>query len=241
MKTDNCRAPWRQSCVWQIPLTVCAMRVMPQDVHLAVPRLLSHRAIPDDDVVMAMGYWAVLDAGGFTVSRSSSPACKGSRKYSAKYFACKNRRQIFWHDWVYAGSLPSIAKLAQVHRGGSYMLNLTTRCIGLCPEEQTVLQLQARGVHLSPLGWRNITIQHLSGNTTSTVDRPTPTAGRLGRGYKGPCSTGRAVLARDVRVTLRLLNPLTEWTKCVFTITAEAVEAENLFFLLGGPTSSTST
>ena len=39
----------------------------------------------------------------------------------------------------------------------------------------------------------------------------------------------------------RLLNPLTEWTKCVFTITAEAVEAENLFFLLGGPTSSTST
>lgn len=202
MKTDNCRAPGRQSCARQISLTVCAMRVMPQDVHLAVPRLLSHRAIPDDDVVMAMGYWAVLDAGGFTVSRSSSPACKGSRKYSAKYFACKNRRQIFWHDWVYAGSLPSIAKLAQVHRGGSYMLNLTTRCIGLCPEEQTVLQLQARGVHLSPLGWRNITIQHLSGNTTSTVDRPTPTAGRLGRGYKGPCSTGRAVLARDVRVTL---------------------------------------
>ena len=47
--------------------------------------------------------------------------------------------------------------------------------------------------------------------------------------------------SREQRESNRLLNPLTEWTKCVFTITAEAVEAENLFFLLGGPTSSTST
>ena len=206
-----------------MPLTVRAMLAISQDVHLDVPRLLSHCAIPDN-VVMAMGFWAVLEAldrngkpDGFTVSRPSSPACKGSRTYSAKYFACKHRLQVFWHDWVYAGSQSSIAKLAQVARRRPYMLNLTTRCIGLCQEEQTVsnpnpnpnpnpnlglcqeeqtvLQLQALGVQLSPLGWRNMTIQRLSGSPTPTVDRPIPTAGRLVGGYTSPCSIGRTVLS----------------------------------------------
>ena len=35
----------------------------------------------------------------------------------------------------------------------------------------------------------------------------------------------------------RLLQERVEWTKCVFAASAEAVEAENLFFVLGGPTS----
>ena len=48
------------------------------------------------------------------------------------------------------------------------MVNLTTRCLGLCPEEQTVLQLQALGVHLSPLGWRNVSLQRLPGGSTPT-------------------------------------------------------------------------
>ena len=34
----------------------------------------------------------------------------------------------------------------------------------------------------------------------------------------------------------RLLKSATEWTKCVFGASAEAVEAENLFFSLGGLT-----
>ena len=39
----------------------------------------------------------------------------------------------------------------------------------------------------------------------------------------------------------RLLKSATEWTKCVFGSSAEAVEAENLFFSLGGPTPPMST
>ena len=138
------------------------MLAMSQDVRLAVPRLLSHRAIPDD-VVLAMGYWAVLEAvdrdgkpDGFSVSRPSSRACKGSRTGKrqrvvvqntsrSKYVPCTGGQQVFWHDWAYVGSHSSIARLAQAHRGHSYMVNLTTRCLGLCPEEQTVLQLQALG------------------------------------------------------------------------------------------------
>ena len=73
------------------------------------------------------------------------------------------------------------------------MVNLTTRCLGLCPEEQTVLQLQALGLHLSPLGWRNVSVQRLPGGSTATAERPIPTAGRLVGGQKGPCSAGRAV------------------------------------------------
>ena len=140
---------------------------------------------------------------GFTVSRPSSRACKGRRTGQrqrvvqntsrSKYVACTGRQQVFWHDWAYVGSQSSIARLAQVHRGHSYMVNLTTRCLGLCPEEQTVLQLQALGVHLSPLGWRNVSLQRLPGGSTPTAERPVPTAGRLVGGQRGPCSAGRAV------------------------------------------------
>jgi len=35
----------------------------------------------------------------------------------------------------------------------------------------------------------------------------------------------------------RLLHQRVDWTKCVLAASAEAVEAENLFFVLGGPTS----
>ena len=38
-------------------------------------------------------------------------------------------------------------------------------------------------------------------------------------------------------VWLRLLHQRVDWTKCVFAASTEAVEAENLFFVLGGPTS----
>ena len=86
---------------------------MSQDVRLAVPRLLSHRAIPDD-VVLAMGYWAVLEVvdrdgkpDGFSVSRPSSRACKGSRTGKrqravvqntsrSKYVPCTGGQQVFW-------------------------------------------------------------------------------------------------------------------------------------------------
>ena len=89
---------------------------MSQDVRLAVPRLLSHRAIPDD-VVLAMGYWAVLEAvdrdgkpDGFSVSRPSSRACKGSRTgkrqrvVSAKHVAFKIRP-------VHGGATSLLARL----------------------------------------------------------------------------------------------------------------------------------
>ena len=173
------------------------MLAMSQDVHLAVPRQLSHRAIPDG-FVMALGYWAVLEPNRFTISRPSSPACKldhtrvppASRHPAAPAPPpCTQRLQVFWHDWVYAGSQSSIAKVAQVAQAHAYMVNITTRCLGLCQEEQTVLQLQALGIHLSPLGWRNISIQRLEGGPTGTVDR-------LVGGFRGPCTVERTVLSK---------------------------------------------
>ena len=152
------------------------MLAMPQDVHLAVPRLLSHRAIPDG-VVMAMGYWAMLEPDRFTISRPSSPACKLDR-------TCAQRLQVLWRDWVYAGSQSSIAKVAQVAQAHSYMVNLTMRCLGLCQEEQTVLQLQALGVSLRPLGWRNMSIKRLAGGPARLV------------GGWGPCTRERTVQSK---------------------------------------------
>ena len=46
-----------------------------------------------------------------------------------------------------------------------------------------------------------------------------------------------SVLSHAVKRSCRLLQERVEWTKCVFAASAEAVEAENLFFVLGGPTS----
>jgi len=132
---------------------------------------------------MAMGYWAILQPDLFTFVRAGSTACKQDP-------TCKERLQVFWHDWVYAGSQSSIAKVAQVAQSRSYMLNLTVRCLGLCQEEQTVLQLHALGVHLSALGWRNISIQRLPGK------RAAPTSDRLVGGFRGPCSVERARLAK---------------------------------------------
>ena len=160
------------------PLPARALLAAPQDVHLAVPRVFLHRAIPNG-VVMALGYWAVLeDPDGFTVNRPSSQACRRDAR-------CTQRLQVFWHDWVYAGSQSSIAKVAQVAQARSYLVNLTTRCLGLCHEEQTVLQLEALGVPLSPLGWRGTSIRRLAGSQTLLI--------RLGPN-RGPCSVGRAVL-----------------------------------------------
>jgi len=160
------------------PLPARALLAAPQDVHLAVPRVFSHRAIPNG-VVMALGYWAVLeDPDGFTVNRPSSQACRRDAR-------CTQRLQVFWHDWVYAGSQSSIAKVAQVAQARSYLVNLTTRCLGLCQEEQTVLQLEALGVPLSPLGWRGTSIRRLAGSQTRLVG---------GGPNRGPCSVGRAVL-----------------------------------------------
>ena len=159
------------------PLPARALLAAPQDVHLAVPRVFSHRAIPNG-VVMALGYWAVLDPDRFTVNRPSSRACRRDPR-------CTQRLQVFWHDWVYAGSQSSIAKVAQVAQARSYLVNLTTRCLGLCQEEQTVLQLEALGVPLSPLGWRGTSIRRLAGSQTRLVG---------GGPNRGPCSVGRAVL-----------------------------------------------
>ena len=158
------------------PLPARALLAAPQDVHLAVPRVFSHRAIPNG-VVMALGYWAVLDPDRFTVNRPSSRACRRGAR-------CTQRLQVFWHDWVYAGSQSSIAKVAQVAQARSYLVNLTTRCLGLCQEEQTVLQLEALGVPLSPLGWRGTSIRRLAGSQTLLI--------RLGPN-RGPCRVNHTV------------------------------------------------
>ena len=163
----------------RVPCLPCA-----QDMRLAVPRLLALRAIPHG-VVMAMGYWATLQPDRWTFVRAGSEECKRDK-------TCKERLQVFWHDWVYVGSQSSIAALGQVARHRSLLVNVTSRCLGLCPEEQTVLQLQARGLHLRPLGWRNVSIKRLAG--------PIPAGHRLGTGgARGPCTVRRAIMARTPR------------------------------------------
>ena len=52
---------------------------------------------------------------------------------------------------------------------------------------------------------------------------------------KGP--PGRYVGLVKCFTSSRLLHQRVDWTKCVLAASAEAVEAENLFFVLGGPTS----
>ena len=136
---------------------------------------------------MALGYWAVLeDPDGFTVNRPSSQACRRDAR-------CTQRLQVFWHDWVYAGSQSSIAKVAQVAQARSYLVNLTTRCLGLCHEEQTVLQLEALGVTLSPLGWRGTSIRRLAGSQTLLI--------KLGPN-RGPCRVNHTVLTDSNRPPL---------------------------------------
>ena len=82
------------------------------------------------------------------------------------------------------------------------MVNLTTRCLGLCPEEQTVLQLQALGLHLSPLGWRNVSVQRLPGGSTATAERPIPTAGRGWSEAKGARAVPGVQCGTPLSVTL---------------------------------------
>ena len=59
-----------------------------------------------------------------------------------------------WRDWIYVGSAGAFGVLANIATDTRVLSSISARCVGLCPEEQTVLQLRRRGVELRPLSWR---------------------------------------------------------------------------------------
>ncbi len=162
-------------CVKRLPSTA-------QDMRLALPRELFSfsRAVARDDTIFAMAYRGVLLPNLFDVQLSDSKHCLRNPE-------CKGRpTDVMWHDWVYVGSQRSMSTLGDVSQAKVYRVNATMRCIGLCQEEQTVLQLEAHGISLLPLGWKNVTVNRL----------PVHTAGHLQVGTKAsPCSPQRAIYA----------------------------------------------
>tara|TARA_B110001452_G_scaffold17580_1_gene14255 strand:+ start:777 stop:1478 length:702 start_codon:yes stop_codon:yes gene_type:complete len=153
-----------------------------QDVRLVLPRVLSSlsRAVARDDAIFAMAYRGVLLPNMFDVQSPDSRHCLQNPE-------CKGRpTDVMWHDWVYVGSQRSMSTLGAVSQAQRYRVNTTMRCIGLCQEEQTVLQLETSGVRLLPLGWTNVTVTRL----------PVHAAGQLQAGPKAsPCHPRRAIYA----------------------------------------------
>ena len=56
-----------------------------------------------------------------------------------------------WSDWFFIGSPAAMHPLAQMTSLGRVLSRNSTRCFGLCQEEQTSLHLQRAGVRLVPL------------------------------------------------------------------------------------------
>lgn len=55
-------------------------------------------------------------------------------------------------DWLYVTDEDGMAAMADMgNQSGSLMFSASTRCFGFCPEEQTQLQLKARGVSMASL------------------------------------------------------------------------------------------
>eukprot|EP00316_Scyphosphaera_apsteinii_P011653 CAMPEP_0119315066 /NCGR_PEP_ID=MMETSP1333-20130426/34354_1 /TAXON_ID=418940 /ORGANISM="Scyphosphaera apsteinii, Strain RCC1455" /LENGTH=420 /DNA_ID=CAMNT_0007320295 /DNA_START=68 /DNA_END=1327 /DNA_ORIENTATION=+ len=58
-----------------------------------------------------------------------------------------------WREWMVVLSPSSMAVMATMTSMGLVYANLSRRCFGLCSEEQTMLHLEAAGVHLAQLPW----------------------------------------------------------------------------------------
>lgn len=56
-----------------------------------------------------------------------------------------------WSDWFFVGPPAALAPLAGMTSRGLILTSNSSRCYGLCQEEQTVLQLEDAGVGLVPL------------------------------------------------------------------------------------------
>ena len=60
----------------------------------------------------------------------------------------------YWSDWLYLAREQAFATLVSLaEEDGLLATNLSHSCYGLCQEEQTALQLAARGLALAPLEW----------------------------------------------------------------------------------------
>jgi hypothetical protein len=56
-----------------------------------------------------------------------------------------------WNDWIFMGTPAALAPLSEMTSRGVIYTQNTTRCIGLCSDDQTTLQLQQFGTRLFPL------------------------------------------------------------------------------------------
>ena len=170
---------------------------MRMDVQLALPHVLSPRSVSRGDVVLALGYHGIVGGGRFDVydpyeeseqlrvrlSRDAAPPC-------ASKADCHNTsaiKQVLWHDWIYVGSQRSMSILGDVSSAPAFLVDLTMRCLGICQEEQTVLQLAAKEIRVEPLGWTAVIIRRLEANAVTMQS--------LSHQKMGPCDPKRAVLA----------------------------------------------
>jgi hypothetical protein len=73
----------------------------------------------------------------------------------------------FWTDWFYAGTMEAMSAAFQSMidpRQLKLYSDVNARCGGLCPEEQTVLQLQAQSITVRALPWKLCIVRNLNGS-----------------------------------------------------------------------------
>lgn len=83
--------------------------------------------------------------------------CDSEAAKEPKYAQVRCRR--FWRDWMYVGRPEHLIALAEMIPPKHIYTNLTERCLGMCPEEQTALQLRASHVEMKQLNTTNATWQ----------------------------------------------------------------------------------
>eukprot|EP00966_Prymnesium_polylepis_P269801 6232496-Prymnesium_polylepis.3 len=145
------------------------------DVTFSEPCTLPFERLADDKTVLALGYYGKQSLPGqepMLDAMASECDEKGERVHGRWATDLKHRHinesshahipcQQLWRDYLFVGTSHSMAPLAQMaedthnrsKRGGALLFDRTTRCYGLCAEEQTVLQYQNKNVSLAPLGW----------------------------------------------------------------------------------------
>lgn len=155
--------------------------------------------------VFAIGYFGKMSYPGPPMLDLMSEECDSSGENVSATAAEKMRRrnisihdhkhvpcQRLWRDYLFVGNAASMEPLAQMaertfnfSRSGrmSLLFDNTTRCFGLCAEEQTVLHLQRSGVELAPLSW-DWALQRIHHNLHRTPANPNSIVCNSGAGQR---------------------------------------------------------
>ena len=159
----------------------------------------------DDGTVGALGYFGKMSYPGPPQLDLMSAECDDEGKTVHGRWAHELKKlrinesshahipcQRLWRDYLYVGTQRAMTPLAEMSettynlsRTGRRQLlfDRTTRCFGLCAEEQTVLNYRHRGVRLAPLDWP-WKFNRLAHGTRRTPAKPTSAVCTGGAGVK---------------------------------------------------------